>query len=248
MKKLLFFIFILGSITQASSINLALAANVSYAIDDLILAFHKQHPQIKVNVTLGSSGKLTTQVMHGAPYDILMSANMNYPAKLYERKLTLTKPLIYAKGSLILLSNKKRDFTKGLHLLEDKSIKTIAVANPKTAPYGIATKEFLRNAKLYNTLQKKFVYGESVSQTVVYTATVTDIGFIAKSALYSPKLQEFMQRKYWIDLDTKLYTPIKQGIVLLKHAQNNAEAKLFYHFILSENAKQIFQKYGYLTP
>jgi molybdate transport system substrate-binding protein len=246
LKKIVFVSLLLSSLLNAS-VNLALAANVSYAIDELIEGFHTLHPQININVTIGSSGKLTTQVIHGAPYDVFMSANMHYPQTLYKQKLTLTKPLVYAKGSLVLLSTRKRDFTQGVFLVEDSSIKTIAIANPKTAPYGIATKEFLENLHLYKKMKPKFVYGESISQTVAYTATATDLGFIAKSALFSKNLHKFMKKRYFIELDTQLYTPIKQGVVLLKHAQDNHDARLFYDFILSKQGKTIFKKYGYIT-
>jgi molybdate transport system substrate-binding protein len=247
MKKLLLTFIFFTSLLNASSINLALAANVSYAIDDLVSAFHKLHPNTTVNVTLGSSGKLTAQIKYGAPYDVFLSANMAYPIAVYKENLTLTKPRVYAKGTLILLSNKPRDFSQGVNIIQSSKIKSIAMANPRTAPYGMATKEFLTNIKLYNKVKSKFVFGESVSQTVAYTARATDIGFIAKSALFSKQMKKFTKGKNWIDLDATLYTPIKQGIVLLKHASTNQDAKAFYDFILSAEAKKIFKKYGYIV-
>ena len=107
------------SVLSANSIKIAVAANVSYAIDDLIKEFKKTNPNTDVKVTLGSSGKLTAQIKSGAPYDLFMSANMKYPDTLYKEKLAITKPIIYAQGSLALLSMKKQDFTKGLGLLKD---------------------------------------------------------------------------------------------------------------------------------
>ena len=237
----------MGSLLNASVVNVALAANVSYAVEDLVDAFHKIHPHTKVNITLGSSGKLTAQIKYGAPYDIFLSANMDYPDALYKERLALTKPIVYAKGTLVLLSNRSRDFSKGINIVEDTSIKSIAIANPKTAPYGMATKELLLNEKLYKKIKSKLVFGESVSQTVAYTARATDIGFIAKSALFSKQMKKFYKEKNWIDLDPTLYTPIKQGIILLKHAQDNHEAKTFYDFLLSQEAKEIFSKYGYIV-
>ena len=231
----------------AKSINVAIAANVSYAIDDLIKEFHKTHPNIEVKTTLGGSGKLTAQIQHGAPYDIFMSANMAYPNALYKSGYGITKPIVYAKGSLALLSKIKRDFSKGLEILKDKSIKRIAIANPKTAPYGKASFEALKNAKIFDEVKSKFIFGESIAPTVAYTLTVADIGMIAKSSLYSPKLKRFKEGENWIEINPKLYTPIKQGIVILKNAKNNPDAKAFYDFILSDNAKKIFKDYGYLV-
>jgi len=246
-KKILLTALLITSSLFANKINIAVAANVSYAINDLIKEFNKTNPNTKVRVTLGSSGKLTAQIKHGAPYDIFMSANMKYPNSLYKDNIAITKPLVYAHGSLAILSYKQRDFGKELELLKEDAIKRIAIANPKTAPYGIATKEALEKAKIYKEIKKKFIYGESISQTVSYTVTASDIGFIAKSSLYSPKMTRFKENINWISLDTKLYTPISQGIVILKKAKNNTEAKAFYDFVLSAKAKKIFKNYGYMV-
>jgi molybdate transport system substrate-binding protein len=229
---------------QASDIRVALAANVSYAIDDLLKEFYKTHPDIKVKVTIGGSGNLTSQIRNGAPYDLFMSANMKYPNSLYLDKKTVNKPVVYAKGSLALLSVKKRDFKSGLEILKNKDIKKIAVANPKTAPYGKAAFEALKNAKLLEELKPKFVFGQSISQTVAFTIKAADIGIIAKSALFNPKLSNFKEDENWIEVDSKLYTPIKQGIVMIRDSKS---AKAFYDFILSKSAKEIFKKYGYIV-
>jgi molybdate transport system substrate-binding protein len=242
-KILLIILFVANSLY--AKINIAVAANVSYAINDLKKEFKKQYPNIKVNVTLGSSGKLTAQIKHGAPYDIFMSANMKYPQTLYKDNLAITKPKIYAYGSLAFISIKKRDFTKGINLLTSNSIKKIAIANPKTAPYGIASFEALKKAKIFNKIKHKFIYGESISQTVSYAMIATDVGIIAKSSLYSPKMKRFKKGINWKSIDTKLYNPINQGIVILKKSKNNNEAKAFYDFILSNKAKKILEKFGY---
>ncbi len=245
MKKLL--ILLLFSLALlAGEIKIALAANVSYAIDDLKKAFNKIYPDIKVEVIIGSSGKLFAQIKHSAPYMIFMSANMDYPNALYRDKIAITKPKIYAKGVIALLSSKKREFKKGINLLISNSIKKIAIANPKTAPYGKATIEALKNAKIYDRVKNKFVFGESISQTLSYTIRVTDIGIVAKSALFNPKLKNFKEGSNWIEINPKLYTPINQGIVITKAGENNREVEAFYNFILSREAKEIFKKYGYL--
>ena len=247
MKKILL-AFILSVVTlQAGSINIAVAANVSYAINQLVSEFHKNNPQTKVEITLGGSGKLAAQINNGAPYDILMSANMKYPEAIYNNGLGVTKPHIYAQGSLAIFSARKRDFTQGINIVSDAKVRRIAIANPNTAPYGKASIEALKNAKLYKKVKNKFVYAESISQAVAYSVTATDLGFIAKSSLYSKKMQRFKRDINWIEVDPKLYTPINQGIIILKHAEKNSEAKAFYDFILSQTAKDIFLKYGYLV-
>ena len=245
MKKIFLLFFLTFSLLHAGSINVALAANVSYAIDDLKTAFHKHYPDTEVKITLGGSGKLTAQITHGAPYDLFMSANMRYPEALYKNKIALTQPKVYAKGALAILSLRPRDFRQGINIVTNKNIRRIAIANPQTAPYGKASVEALKNAKLYKKVKSKFIYGESIAQTVTYAVTAADIGFIAKSALFSSKMQRFKKGRNWTEVDAKLYTPIAQGIVILKGAQNNPDAKHFYDFILSDEAKAIFKKYGY---
>ena len=246
MKKIIVTLFVLTLSLQAKTITIAVAANVSYAIEELKTDFSQQYPDIRVRVILGSSGKLTAQIKNGAPYGLFMSANMKYPQALYKEKLAITKPLVYAQGALAYLSIKKRDFSQGISLLTDPSIRRIAIANPKTAPYGMAAFEALKNAKLLDTLNSKFIYGESISQTVSYAVTAADIGLIAKSSLYSTRMSHFIKGVNWASVNPTLYTPIKQGIVLLKESKNSPEYRAFYDFILSESAKQIFKRYGYI--
>jgi len=246
--KLLIIILILSTYSMAGTIQIAVAANVSYAIYDLKKEFNKLYPDTKVKVILGSSGKLTAQIKHGAPYQLFMSANMKYPEALYKEKVAVTKPLVYAQGTLAYLSNKPQDFSNGMALTKDDNIKKIAIANPKTAPYGKAAVEAMKNASVYEDVKNKFVFAESISQTVSYTVTATDIGFIAKSSLYSPKMKQYKEGIHWAQVDPKLYTPIKQGIVILKKGEENFEVKAFYDFILSPAAQKILRDFGYLLP
>lgn len=248
LKKIILSLGLLGCSLFAGNINIAVAANVSYALDELKSEFNKLHPEITVNSTLASTGKLTAQVKNGAPFQVFMGANMMYPETLDKEGYSLTKPVVYAQGSLAIVSTTKRDFSKGLELLKDGSIDKIAVANPKTAPYGKAAFEALKSYGILDELKPKFVYGQSIAQTVAYLMVVADAGFIAKSSLFSSKMKAFKEGENWIDVDPKLYTPIDQGIILLKPAKNNSDAKVFYDFILSAKAKEIFKKYGYLVP
>jgi molybdate transport system substrate-binding protein len=246
-KKVVVGLMALSMSLFAGQINVAVAANVSYAIDELIKEFNKTNPNTKVLVTLGSSGKLTAQIKNGAPYDVFMAANMKFPQALYEDKIAIMKPIIYAQGSLAMLSSKELDFSHGIKIVVQKKIEKIAVANPKTAPYGTAAVQAIKNAKLYESIESKLVYAESISQTVSYAITAADIGFIAKSSIYSDKMSMYKENVHWVSVDSSLYTPIDQGIVITKKAQDNLEAKAFYDFILSQKAKEIFKEYGYLV-
>ncbi len=247
MQNILLMILFIPLLLTASEINIAVAANVSYAIDELKAEFAKTNPETKVQVTLGSSGKLTAQIKNGAPYGLFMSANMKYPQVLYSDNIAITKPIVYTEGALAYLSVKKQDFSQGMTLLENDKIVKIAIANPKTAPYGKAAVEAMKNAGVYDTIKTKFVYGESIAQTVAYAVTAADIGLIAKSSLYSSRMHQYKKNINWTAVNPNLYTPIQQGIVLLKNSEENKGYKAFYDFILSDKAKTIFRKYGYIV-
>lgn len=246
-KKLILTIALLNSYLFAGEINVAVAANITYVIEKIKEEFNKTNPDTKVKITIGSSGKLTAQIKNGAPFNIFMSADMNFPQSLYEENIAINKPVIYAQGALAIFSPKKLDLGKGINLLLDENISKIAIANPKTAPYGVATMEAIKNANLEEKVKDKFVFAESISQTVTYAKTATDIGFIAKSSLYDDKMKDYKENIDWITLNPTLYTPINQGIVIIKNAKENSEVKAFYDFILSSKAKEIFEKYGYIV-
>jgi len=248
MRKILLFVLVALVTVNAGEIKIAVSANVSYAIEVLKKEFNLLHPETKVQVILGSSGKLTAQITHGAPYGLLLSANMKYPDTLYAQKIAVTKPVVYAQGALAYLSVKERDFSAKIDVLKKKNIKKIAIANPKTAPYGVATKEALQNAKIYDYIKHKLVYGESISQTVAYASNAADIGIIAKSSLFSPQMSHFKEGIHWSDVDASLYTPISQGMVILKEGKDNVEVKAFYDFMRSVKAKEILLSFGYSVP
>jgi len=231
MRYVVLFFFITLSF---ANIKVATAGNVAFAIKDLAKEFYKQ-THIKVTPIIGSSGKLTAQIERNAPYDIFLSANMKYPNYLYSHNKAITKPKVYARGKLVLFAK------KGIKNFNDIfKAKKIAIANPKTAPYGMATIEYLKNRKIYNQLKSKFIIASNISTTFSYAMKVTDYGFIAKSLLFKfPKLNN---KNHFINLDTKFYSPIKQGVVLIS---NKSEAKKFYKFLFSKKAKNIFLKYGY---
>ena len=247
MKKIILALALLASSIFANTITVAVAANVSYAINELVAEFNKTNPDTKVQVTLGSSGKFTAQIESGAPFDVFMSADMKFPKSLFEKGLATTEPALYAQGSLAMLSSKQLDFSKGINLVTDANIGKIAVANPKTAPYGTAAVEAMKNANVLDKVESKFVYAESISQAVTYATTAADVGFIAKSSLYDEKMAKYKENINWVSVDPSLYTAIDQGIVVLKNTKEEASAKAFYNFILGEKAKEIFIKFGYLV-
>lgn len=236
MKKLLLVSLFMLDIVFAKTILVAAAGNTAYALPEIKKAFNKFYPNINLKFIISSSGKLTAQIQNGAPFDVFLSANMKYPNYLYSKHLAVTKPKIYAKGALVVFSVRKK-----LKSLNDLiNCQTIAVANVKTAPYGKAAIEILKNVKLYKKVKDKLVYVETVNQVVSYVKNAVDVGFVAKSTMFAPKMKQY--KNNYIDIDSKLYSPINQGIVIIK---KSPEARKFYNFILSKEAKKIFKRYGY---
>lgn len=231
----------------AGEISVAVAANLSDAIEVIKTEFAKNHPSTKVNTTLGASGKFTTQIKSGAPFDLFLSADMQFPEHLYAEKIAVTKPVVYASGALAMVSVKGLDLTQGLALLKDAKIEKVAIANPKTAPYGTASMEAFEKAGVLEKVAPKLVYGDSIGQALQFALSAADVGFVNASAFYSKKMKQYQEGKEWVKVDAKLYTPIAQGIVLLKKGENNPDAKAFYDFILSAPAKKIFESYGYVV-
>jgi len=246
--RLTVMMLVLIGMLQGGTVRIALAANLSYALPALQKAFARQHPDTTIQATIGGSGKLATQIRNGAPYDLFLSANMAYPQALYEAGMTTDKPVVYVQGALALLSATPRDFSSGFALLRATDIHTIAVANPKTAPYGEAAFEALKQSKFLAPLRSKLVFGESIAQTVAYATHAADIGLVAKSALFAPNMKRFVRGKNWVDVDPSLYHPIDQGMVLLASSPDKREAKRVYDFLLGQEARKIFTQFGYRVP
>jgi len=206
------------------------------------------HPDTKIRTILGSSGKLTAQIRHGAPYQLFLSADTGYPEALRRSGDAVTEPKVYARGGLVLFSTKPRDFSGGLKILRTESVGKIVIANPRTAPYGRAAEEALKKSGLLPALRSRLVYAESVSQAVTYVLNAVDAGLIPKSALSASRLRKYRKGKNWVEVDPALYRPIEQSMVLLKPGADDPEARAFYDFLLSPPARGIFRRYGYLLP
>lgn len=246
MRKI-FLLFFSALMMFGGEIKIAVAANVSYAMDELVLEFNKKHKDVKVQPIFSSSGNLMAQIRNGAPFGLFLSANMKYPDKLFELGLTTSKPVVYAQGSLAVVTRRDYNLSKGIAFLTQKDVKSIAIANPDVAPYGKASVEAMEKANIYGKIKRKLIYGQSISQTLIFALSATDIGFVAKLSLFSPKLKNSTKNFRWIDVNPTLYTPIKQGIVILNAYKKDGDVKAFYDFILSKEAKEIFEKYGYLV-
>lgn len=243
MKKIVLGVF-LAIFANANDLKIAAAANTTYAFEELKSEFAKLHPEAKLEVNLGSSGKLVAQIKNGAPFDIFMSADMGFAQKLKDENFAITKPVVYAKGKVAMFSVRGFDLSKGLEILLDEKVKTISVANPKTAPYGTATIQAFKNAKIYDKVSSKIVEAGSIGDALNQSLKASDIGFIAASSMYSSQMKEkYKEGVNYVYFSG--YDPISQGIVILKNGENNKLAKAFYDFILSPKGKEIFARYGY---
>lgn len=227
-----------------TKLRVAVASNAQFVTDSLARVFEKEYP-VDIELIVSSSGKLTAQITHGAPYDLFLSADMKYPKSIYEKGIALTPPKVYAYGKLVLWTTQKLDLSEGLAVLKNPKVSKVAVANPEIAPYGVATISTLKALDLYDSIDKKMVYGSSISQVNQYQLTgVTNAAFTALSVVLSPALRN--QGQYVIVPDS-LYPSIEQGVILLKHAEKNnlKISTAFYDLLFSEKGKAVFTYFGY---
>ncbi len=243
----IFFIILGENVFAQQQITIAAAANVQYAMEELKAEFNEE-TGIDVSVIIGSSGQLTAQIKEGAPYDIFVSADMKYPLSLYSNKDAVDSPKVYAEGSLVIWTMKKGImFDKELNVLLSNRVSKIAIANPRTAPYGIASIEAMKHFGIYEKIKNKLIYGESIASTnqFIYSKAV-EAGFTAKSVVISPQMKE---KGEWMEIEHDAYKPIKQGCVILKYGYKNHRraSKKFYDFLFSTKAKSILSNFGYIV-
>ena len=224
-------------------VTIAAAADLKYVLDSLVTIFNRQHPQAKVTVVYGSSGKFYEQLSHGAPFDMFFSADSDYPRRLQQAGLTAGAPVPYAQGRLVLWSKKLNPNAKGMNTLLDPLVKHVAIANPAHAPYGQKAEEVLRHYKLYDQVQAKLVMGENIGQAAQYASTgAADVGILAYALALSPELRR-TGRFYLIPASA--HTPLQQSYVVLKQAKDNATAKEFTAFLATPVAWAALHKYGF---
>jgi molybdate transport system substrate-binding protein len=245
-NKLSFIIGIYCLATAASSfgqdLKVAVAANLQGVIKVLGKDF-KEKTGIGIEPIVGSSGNLAAQIKNGAPFDLFLSADMNFPETLYKEGFSLKEPEVYAYGSLIICSTQNIGFENWERLLLSQRIKKIAIANPAIAPYGKAAEESLKLKGVLDDVKNKIVSGESIAQVNTYITTgVVDVGFTTRALI---KDAEGKTTLYWKEIDPKSYTPIKQGMIIIKQSKETASADKFYEYMLSPAAKAILKEYGY---
>lgn len=171
---------------------------------------------------------------------------MNYPQKIYDAKKAVNSPKEYAKGTLILfVPADKTLYQKKLESLKNIKIKNITIANKRSAPYGKAAIEVLKNSGMYESLKSKIRFSTDISTAIINVVWYDDAGFLSKSAIHTLPISYKQKGVNWIEVDKKLYDPIVQGYVISEHGSKNINAVRFIDFLFSQEGRDIYKLFGY---
>lgn len=227
--------------SNAIKLRIAAAASVQFMVDEWAEEFSKIH-EVETEIISSSSGKLTTQILNGAPYDIFFAADMSYPNVLAEKGKVQDSTKLYGYGVPVLwTTDRNLNFSDLDALLKSEKINRIAIANPKNAPYGKMAVNFLSDRGLYDALKEKLVFGESISQVNEYVLSKNvELAIGAQSVVNAPKLRGKAQ--HW-SLDKKYWIP--QGMVMLKNSNSLKWKRQFFDFVQSPQGQDILERYGF---
>lgn len=216
------------------------AANLKNVLEEIKQEFLKSYPDESIIITYLSSGKAYAQIKNGFEADLFFSADSKKPQMLFDEGMALLEPRVYALGKLVLCAMGNVNISTPYVLKSSEKIKHIAIANPKLAPYGEAGVEYLKRAKLYESVQDKLVYGDSIGQALNFVRSGNaEVGLNALSLVINDSKMSYLI------LDPALYSPIKQSFIILKKSKNQALSRAFSRFVLSNDGQGIFLKYGY---
>jgi molybdate transport system substrate-binding protein len=222
----------------------AVATNFVEVAEVLVDAFESRS-EYAVSLVAGSTGKLYSQVVNGAPFDVLLAADQVRPQRLLNSHMAVAgSQATYATGQLTLWSpDPDAVTTGGRKVLAQGNFRSLAIANPSLAPYGSAAQETLINLGLWEQLETKIVMGENVGQAHAMVSTRNaEFGLVALSYVVSPRNSQAGSR--W-DVPAGLHKPIKQDVVLLQHGAANLAARAFLEYLLSEPARATIRSFGY---
>nr|WP_245795351.1 molybdate ABC transporter substrate-binding protein [Thioalkalivibrio denitrificans] len=231
---------------QAERFTIAAASDLRFALDDIIALYRERHPDHAVRVIYGSSGKMTTQIMNGAPYDIFFSADIRFPQRLHEADLTVTDPAVYAIGRIVIWSNTLDASQLTLRdLATDERIRRIAIAQPSHAPYGLRAREAMEAAGVWEAVQPRLVFGENIAHAAqMVESGAADVGIIALSLALFPALAEHPHHL----IDDSLHNPLTQGYVVTRRGGGNAAVTHFVRFMETDEAHDVMERYGFVMP
>ncbi len=223
----------------AGETQVAVAANFTAPAKDIAAAF-KDKTGHEAALSFGASGQFYAQIQQGAPFQVFLSADADRPKAAVEAGLAVADSrFTYAIGKLVLWS-KSLDVTKGDEALKANAFDKLAIANPKSAPYGAAAIEAMTKLGVYDAIQPNIVQGASIGQAFEFVDTGNaELGFVALSQLAS-----VTAGSRWLVPQT-LYAPIRQDAVLLKTGADDEASKAFLAFLKGPEARAIIAKYGY---
>jgi molybdate transport system substrate-binding protein len=231
-----------GSETDTRELTVAAAADLQLAFTEIGEHF-TERTGWQVTFSFGSTGNLTAQIEEGAPFDVFAAANVAFVDRLIDggHAIAGTKDL-YAVGRVVLASSRSAGANvRTLEGLLDPAITRIAIANPDHAPYGLAAKEALIGAGLWDELEPKLVYGENVRQALQFVETGNaEAGIVALSIAESPDIT-------WVLIDDALHNPLLQAIVAVSHRPHEAMAREFIDFVMSDEGQATLARYGFVS-
>lgn len=233
----------------AQEITVAAAADMSAALPKIVEVYATKTGQA-VKLSFGSSGNLSNQIRNGAPFDVLFSADEQYPQQLINEGLASKDTLYrYAVGRLVLwvASDSRLELSRlGMQALLDASVKKISIANPATAPYGRAAEAALRHFGIYDQVSSRLVVGENVSQAAQFVESGNaQAGLIALSHALAPAMKD--KGRYWtVPLDG--YPTLNQAAVVLSGSKQKDAARRFMDFVRGEEATSVLNAYGFSLP
>ena len=241
-------VFLTGRVAHAQEIRVAAAADLKFALDELGAQYEKQAGK-KIAAIYGSSGNVFAQIQNGAPFDLFLSADIEYPRKLEAAGLTEPgKVYEYAIGRIVIWmpADTRADLAKlGWKALLEPSVERIAIANPDHAPYGRAAVAALRKAGVYEQVRRRLVYGENIAQAAQFVASGSaQAGILALSLAVSPPMRD---GKRW-EIPEDMHPPIDQAAVILKSAKDKEGARGFLAFLKSDAGQNILKSYGFMPP
>lgn len=234
----------LVSTANAADVRIAVAANFTDTTRELVAAF-SEVTGLEAIASYGSTGKLYAQIDNGAPYDVFLAADSHRPELLEKSGQGVTGTrFTYARGKLALWSPTPGTFDDPKAWLESGEFARLAIANPKTAPYGFAAQEVLTTMDLWNSLQSRLVRGDSIAQTFQFVATTNaQAGFVALSQV---RAWEEKGGSLWT-IPQSYYSPINQQAILLTRSENNQAAHQWLEFLRSDIAINIIEEFGHET-
>lgn len=238
-----------GGAAQAEEITVAAAADLNFAFKDLA-GEYEQITGNQVKLSFGSSGNFFLLISTGARFDLFFSANTAYPKKLAETGRADPKSIyMYATGRIVLWVPKGSPIDvryMGMKALQHSSVKKIAIANPKQAPYGQAAVAAMEHYKIYEAVKSKFLMGENIVQTAHFVQSGSaEIGILAMSLAVAPMIKQIGN---FYEIPQEAYPPIDQGAVILKNAKNPKGAQDFLEFVKGPVGAAVLQRYGFLLP